>query len=97
MAAKNTANLIPFCHNINLNYCGITIDIDSNDNTQLIIKSTVKTNSNTGVEMEALVAVNTAALCIYDMCKALSHVSVTNSLTILLTYFISFLSGNCYK
>ncbi len=81
MAAKNTANLIPFCHNINLNYCGITIDIDSNDNSQLIIKSTVKTNSNTGVEMEALVAVNTAALCIYDMCKALSHVSITNSLT----------------
>lgn len=80
MAAKNTANLIPFCHNINLNYCGITIDIDSNDNSQLIIKSTVKTNSNTGVEMEALVAVNTAALCIYDMCKALSHVSITKSL-----------------
>ena len=87
MAAKNTANLIPFCHNINLSYCGITIDIDNNDKSQLIIKSIVKTNSNTGVEMEALVAVNTAALCIYDMCKSLSHVSFLSSTNLFIHSF----------
>jgi len=40
---------------------------------QLRVSCTVGTEGRTGVEMEALVGVNTAALCLYDMCKAASH------------------------
>lgn len=70
MAVKNTYNTIPLCHQIPISACKINVvpteigfDIDC----------TVKTNSQTGVEMEALHGVSTAALTIYDMCKALTH------------------------
>tara|TARA_Y100000768_G_scaffold383276_1_gene365117 strand:+ start:946 stop:1401 length:456 start_codon:yes stop_codon:yes gene_type:complete len=71
MAAKETSRLIPLCHNIPINH--INIDVKKNDkNFSLIIESTVKTNANTGVEMEALTAVTISCLTIYDMCKYLN-------------------------
>ena len=70
MAAKQTSTLIPLCHPLPLKKIEVTIEPDS----QLPgyrIESTVKTKSETGVEMEALTAVSVAALTLYDMAKAL--------------------------
>lgn len=70
MAVKNTYNTIPLCHQIPIASCKIFVEPYD---TGFDIRCTVKTNSQTGVEMEALHGVSTAALTIYDMCKALSH------------------------
>ncbi|TLU85770.1 MAG: bifunctional molybdenum cofactor biosynthesis protein MoaC/MoaB [Chlorobium sp.] len=67
LAAKNTANLIPLCHQLNLSWVDIAFDIGEN---RIDITATVKTKESTGIEMEALTAVSVAALTIYDMCKA---------------------------
>jgi cyclic pyranopterin phosphate synthase len=67
MAAKNTAHLIPLCHQLNLSWAEIVFDVRED---RILIESTVKTKESTGVEMEALTAVSVAALTIYDMCKA---------------------------
>jgi cyclic pyranopterin monophosphate synthase len=70
MAAKKTSDLIPLCHPLPLH----KIDIEIQPLTSgFLILSEVRTVHQTGVEMEALVAASTAALTIYDMCKALSH------------------------
>jgi len=71
MAAKKTSELIPFCHPVALE--AIKIDIKALNESEIIIESVVKTSNKTGVEMEALVAVNVAALTVYDMCKAMSQ------------------------
>ncbi len=69
MAAKNTANMIPMCHPINLT--SIEIDFVMDDKTHTIeIRTSAKLNAKTGVEMEALTGASVAALTIYDMCKA---------------------------
>ena len=70
MAAKKTPELIPFCHQINLE--SVKVDINLVDE-KVVIDARVITTSKTGVEMEALVAANNAALTIYDMCKAFSQ------------------------
>ena len=67
LAAKNTAHLIPLCHQLNLSWADIVFDVQE---TGIAIRATVKTKESTGVEMEALTAVSVAALTIYDMCKA---------------------------
>ena len=66
-AAKKTAEMIPMCHQLNLSFIDIEFEIMSDF---ILILSTVKTKEATGVEMEALSAVSSAALTIYDMCKA---------------------------
>lgn len=69
MGAKMTSNLIPMCHPLLLN--GVDLSFEKLVDTQgYRILATVKTEGKTGVEMEALTAVTTAALTIYDMCKA---------------------------
>tara|TARA_Y100001970_G_scaffold164563_1_gene201058 strand:- start:2498 stop:3376 length:879 start_codon:yes stop_codon:yes gene_type:complete len=75
MAAKRTPELIPLCHQIDLNHVEITIDIDESNN-RFIIEANTKSNSKTGVEMESLVAVSITALTIYDMTKAIDHDSL---------------------
>jgi cyclic pyranopterin phosphate synthase len=71
MAAKRTHELIPFCHPIALEDCKIAIDWGgAND---VIIECSVRATHKTGVEMEALTGATTAALTVYDMCKALTH------------------------
>ena len=72
MAAKNTHQLIPFCHPLPLDGCDIDIAEDS-ENCCLVITATTRVTHKTGVEMEALTAASVAALTVYDMCKALSH------------------------
>jgi cyclic pyranopterin phosphate synthase len=67
MAAKRTSDLIPLCHQINLSKVDIKTEIRD---FGVYLESEVKTNSQTGVEMEALTAVSVAALTVYDMCKA---------------------------
>ncbi len=69
MAIKKTSDLIPMCHPIMISGCNIDFEIDE-ENSQIIINSTVKIFEKTGVEMEALTGVSVAALTIYDMCKA---------------------------
>lgn len=66
-AAKQTSNLIPLCHQINLSKVNVNVEIKD---FGIFIESEVKTKAETGVEMEALTAVSVAALTIYDMCKA---------------------------
>lgn len=67
---KKTSELIPLCHQINLN----KIDLDIVPGRNMFqISCIVKCEGKTGVEMEALTGVSVAALTIYDMCKALSH------------------------
>ncbi len=70
MAAKQTALLIPLCHPLPLKKIEVIIEPDLNL-PGYRIQATVKTKSETGVEMEALTAVSIAALTLYDMAKAL--------------------------
>ncbi|MCY7375795.1 MAG: cyclic pyranopterin monophosphate synthase MoaC [Pyrinomonadaceae bacterium] len=67
MAAKQTSNLIPLCHQINLSKVDVQTKIADYG---VYLEAEAKTDSQTGVEMEALTAVAVAALTIYDMCKA---------------------------
>lgn len=67
MAAKRTPDLIPLCHGINLTSVDVDFDVR---NDGIDITATARASDRTGVEMEALTAVNVAALTIYDMCKA---------------------------
>src|SRR5438093_4626139 len=66
-AAKQTANLIPLCHNLPLGEVEVDI-VTSNEGAE--VKCAAQTIAQTGVEMEALVGVTVALLTIYDMCKA---------------------------
>ena len=70
MAAKRCADLIPLCHPLMLSKVSIDIEIDEAQRRLRII-SECKLTGKTGVEMEALTAVNVAALTIFDMCKAI--------------------------
>lgn len=70
MAAKNTSQLIPMCHPLQLTGIDISFDWDNDKTYTLNISATVKTKGQTGVEMEALTAASVTALTIYDMCKA---------------------------
>jgi cyclic pyranopterin phosphate synthase len=67
-AAKRTAEWIPLCHPLLLTHIDVTALLCKNG---VEVASRVTTTSQTGVEMEALVAVSAAALTVYDMCKAL--------------------------
>ena len=69
MASKKTSELIPLCHQINLDKVSIDYDF-CNDEKCIIIKSTAVTSGKTGVEMEALMGATLASLTIYDMLKA---------------------------
>lgn len=69
MGAKQTSTLIPLCHPLPITKVSIDLEMDT-DLPGVRITATVKTNGQTGVEMEALTAVSTAALTVYDMSKA---------------------------
>jgi cyclic pyranopterin monophosphate synthase len=66
-AAKQTSQLIPLCHNLNLSHVEIEIAASGSG---LEVECTARTVAQTGVEMEALTGVAIALLAIYDMCKA---------------------------
>ncbi|MEF2144307.1 MAG: cyclic pyranopterin monophosphate synthase MoaC [Desulfovibrionaceae bacterium] len=68
-AAKRTYELIPLCHPLLLSYVDVAFEIDQERNA-VIITAEARTSGRTGLEMEALMAAQVAALTIYDMCKA---------------------------
>ena len=66
-AAKQTSALIPLCHVLPLDSVSVDFKVRKNS---LHVTCTVRTAAKTGVEMEALTGASVAALCLYDMCKA---------------------------
>ncbi len=71
MAAKRTAEVIPLCHTLPLDTVELLFDIPNA--TTIAIEAQARVSARTGVEMEALLAVGTAALTIYDMCKSVDR------------------------
>lgn len=72
MASKKTADLIPLCHPLPLTHVDVKLEIDSGSSTVNCTVAT-ETRGQTGVEMEALTAVQVTLLTIYDMCKAVDR------------------------
>ncbi len=68
MAAKRTADLIPLCHPLALTHVDVSLSVVDG---AVEIEAAAETTAQTGVEMEALVAVSAAALTVYDMAKAI--------------------------
>ncbi|MEM6620168.1 MAG: cyclic pyranopterin monophosphate synthase MoaC [Pseudomonadota bacterium] len=81
MGAKRTAELIPLCHPLALSKVSVDLETDA---TGVEITATVKTTGQTGVEMEALTAVTTAALTVYDMVKAVDKNMVIGAVRVTL-------------
>ncbi len=78
-AAKRTGDLIPMCHPLPISHCEVVFEIPKSGE-RIVITATVRITAQTGVEMEALTAVNLAALTIYDMCKAVDKkMRITNT------------------
>ncbi|EIJ42788.1 molybdenum cofactor biosynthesis protein MoaC [Beggiatoa alba B18LD] len=72
MASKKTSDLIPLCHPLMLSH--VSVDLQALPDKQAVYcQATVKTQGQTGVEMEALMAVQIALLTVYDMCKAVDR------------------------
>lgn len=72
MAAKKTSELIPLCHPLAITK--VALDLQTNEeNNAVVCQATVQTSGQTGVEMEALTAVQIALLTVYDMCKAVDR------------------------
>ena len=82
MGAKKTSDLIPMCHNIFISGADLKFELKSKINA-VNITATVSTVGKTGVEMEALTAVTTAALTIYDMCKAVDKNMVIENIRLI--------------
>ena len=82
MGAKRTPDLIPMCHPILMD--GINLNLSLNEEKLSVeIEATVSCDGRTGVEMEALTAVSTAALTVYDMCKAVQKDMVIEQVCLL--------------
>ena len=81
-AAKQTSNLIPLAHNISLNSVDIDFKFDENTNEILSIAQ-VKSEGKTGVEIEAMIAVQISLMTIYDMCKYLDRGMEINKVRLL--------------
>jgi cyclic pyranopterin phosphate synthase len=82
MAAKRTSDLIPLCHPLALTKVGVEFDIDEGKATIHCIAQ-VETVGKTGVEMEALTAVQVGLLTIYDMCKAVDRGMVMSDIRVI--------------
>ncbi|PPR77792.1 MAG: Cyclic pyranopterin monophosphate synthase accessory protein [Alphaproteobacteria bacterium MarineAlpha2_Bin1] len=82
MAAKKTFEIIPLCHPLHLTNIEINISINNKFNKICII-SVCEAENSTGVEMEALTAVSTAALTIYDMCKSVDKNMIISNIKLL--------------
>lgn len=71
-AAKQCSHLIPLCHPLMLTSVTVDLALDA-ESSCVTIEATCRLSGQTGVEMEALTGVTTAALTVYDMCKAFGH------------------------
>jgi cyclic pyranopterin phosphate synthase len=78
-AAKKTSEIIPLCHNIVLDSVSVNTVLDK---TGVKVASEVKCSGKTGVEMEALIAVSTALLTVYDMCKAVDKKMIIDNISL---------------
>ena len=89
MAAKKTSELIPLCHPLALTHVAVNFEVKQADETgaagaaSVLCRATVETVGATGVEMEALTAVQVALLTIYDMCKAVDRGMVMTGIKLL--------------
>ena len=82
-AAKRTSDLIPLCHPLMLSK--VTVDLQPNaERNSVQISATCKLAGQTGVEMEALTAVNVAALTVYDMVKAVDKAMEIGGIRVIL-------------
>ena len=82
MAAKRTSDLIPLCHPLALTHVTVGFDINV-DRPSVTCTAQVETTGKTGVEMEALTAVQIGLLTIYDMCKAVDRGMVITDVRVL--------------
>ena len=82
MGAKRTPDLIPMCHPILIDGIDLNLHLDEK-RCSVEIEATVSCDGRTGVEMEALTAVSTAALTVYDMCKAVQKDMVISDIRLL--------------
>ncbi len=82
MGAKKTSELIPLCHPIGLTRVAVEFEVLTAESI-VVCKATAETVGQTGVEMEALTAVQVALLTIYDMCKAVDRGMTINGVTLL--------------
>ena len=82
MAAKKTSELIPLCHPLALTHVSVLLSSDA-ASSSVTCKAVVETVGPTGVEMEALTAVQVALLTIYDMCKAVDRGMVITDVRVL--------------
>ncbi len=72
MGAKKTADLVPLCHPLNITHVDLELQPCPEENA-VYCRARVETDDRTGVEMEALTAVQIALLTVYDMCKAVDR------------------------
>lgn len=80
LAAKNTSNIIPMCHGINIESCDIEFNIE---NEYIEVICIAKVEGKTGIEMEVLTGASVALLTIYDMCKAIDKSMEISSVSLL--------------
>ena len=81
-ASKKTAELIPLCHPLALTHVGLEFQLNTKENS-ITCQVRAETIGPTGVEMEALTAVQVALLTIYDMCKAVDRGMVMGDIKLL--------------
>ncbi|KAM0284822.1 hypothetical protein ACHAQH_001743 [Verticillium albo-atrum] len=89
MAAKRTSDLIPLCHPIPISHVSVELhpretEEGSSSRATIDVEATVTCDGKTGVEMEALTAASTAALTVYDMCKAVDKGMIISDLRVVL-------------
>lgn len=82
MGAKQTAFMIPMCHPVMLTSVDIEFEYDDRESA-IIVRAIAKTSGKTGVEMEAIMAVSTALITIYDMCKAIDRWMVISDIQLM--------------
>ncbi len=82
MASKKTAELVPLCHPIALTHVAVDFELDEKESA-VICRATCETRGQTGVEMEALTAVQVGLLTVYDMCKAVDRFMVMGEIRLL--------------
>ena len=82
MAAKKTSDLIPLCHPLALTRVTVDFEVDA-EHDRVHCRAQVETHGKTGVEMEALTAVQVGLLTIYDMCKAVDRGMVMTDVRVL--------------
>ena len=82
MAAKRTSELVPLCHPLSLTRAEVSFEPDPKNNV-IVCRAVAQTRERTGVEMEALTAVQVGLLTIYDMCKAVDREMIIGAVRLL--------------